>query len=79
MATSDLKKRVLEYVQEADEPLLQLMESLAQNYHKEALHESALTEDQWKLIDERWDAYPRGEGESYTWEEVKERARRAAK
>ena len=36
MATSDLKKRVLEYVQEADEPLLQLMETVAQNYNKEA-------------------------------------------
>ena len=45
MANSDLKQRVLEYVQEADEPLLQLMESLAQNYRKETSADLTLTED----------------------------------
>ena len=79
MASSDLKRRVLEYVKEADEPLLQLMESLAEKYHKKSMSDSNLTEEQWKLIDQRREAYLRGEGKTYSWEEVKDRARKAAK
>ena len=72
MATSDLKQRVLEYVQEADEPLLQLMEALAEDYLKKDPSDSALNEEQWQNIEKRWERHKTGESRSYTWNEVKE-------
>lgn len=69
----------MEYVQEADEPLLQLMESLIESYLNESNPDSALTEEQWKVIDERWERHLTGESKSFTWEEVKENIYKARK
>ena len=37
----------------------------------------SLTEDQYKVIDKRREAYLKGEGRSLTWEEVKQNALKA--
>ncbi len=34
----------------------------------------SLTEEQYKVIDKRREAYLKGEGKSYTWEQVKQNA-----
>ena len=76
MATSDLKRRVLDYVQEADEPLLQLMEALAEDYLKKD-PKSELTQAQWQEVEARWKRHKAGESRSYTWEEVQENIEKA--
>ena len=77
MATSDLKQKVLEYVQEADEPLLQLMEALAEDYLRKEPSDSVLSEEQWQNVAERWEKHQAGESNSYTWEEVKKNIKEA--
>lgn len=76
MATSDLKRRVLDYVQEADEPLLQLMEALAEDYLKKD-PKSELTQAQWQEVEARWKRHKGGESRSNTWEEVQENIEKA--
>ena len=41
--------------------------------------EDDLTEEHYNIVKERYEEYKRGEGKSYTWEEVREMARKAKK
>ncbi|MBK8498862.1 MAG: hypothetical protein IPL52_08600 [Flavobacteriales bacterium] len=38
-----------------------------------------LTDEHYSIVKERYEEYKRGEGKSYTWEEVREMARKAKK
>jgi len=42
------------------------------------VEEDGLTDEQYNIVQEREEAYKRGEGKSYTWEEVREMARALA-
>lgn len=66
---SDLKNKVLEYIDSADDRLLHLIQELAESYQK--LESIDLTDAQRDELDKRLERYKRGETEFYTWEETK--------
>ncbi|MDW5290856.1 addiction module protein [Formosa sp. PL04] len=78
MATIDLRNTVKEYVNSADVRLLKLMKALAESYQKDE-EELSLSENQYQIIDDRRKSHLKGESKSFTWEEVKDNARNAAK
>ncbi|HET8810266.1 MAG TPA: addiction module protein [Flavobacteriaceae bacterium] len=73
----DLRQNVLEHVNNADDRLLKLIKALAESYEEERFN--TVNEEHYKEVDRRREAYLKGEGESYTWEEVKEHARKLKK
>ncbi|MCF6348895.1 MAG: hypothetical protein L3J20_11440 [Flavobacteriaceae bacterium] len=75
MATLDLRKKVLTYINNADERLLKLVKALAESYQKDALEDFILSEEQYQMLDQRRQAHLKGESKSFTWKEVKQNAR----
>lgn len=73
MEAVELKNTVLKYVDEADERLLEMMLSLAENYEDKSL--SALTEADYKEIDQRRLDHLNEKSESYSWKEVRRNAK----
>ena len=78
MSTESLKLQLIErLLHTQDEGLLKKIASL---FKKEAdVEEDGLTDEQYNIVQERYEEYKRGEGKSYTWEEVRENARKAKK
>lgn len=76
----DLKQSVLEHVHNADDRLLKLIKALAESYEEEDAHFYTVNEERYeehyKEVDRRRKSYMEGKGKSYTWEEVKEHARK---
>lgn len=66
---SDLKNKVLEYIDSADDRLLHLIQELAESYQK--LESIDLTDAQKDELDKRLERYKRDETEFFTWEETK--------
>ncbi|CAH8282732.1 hypothetical protein EV196_101587 [Mariniflexile fucanivorans] len=79
MATLDLKKSVLKYIDEADERLLKLMKALAESYQEDSQEDFLLNEDDYYKLDKRRDLHLKGKSASNTWDEVKKNARNAAR
>jgi len=77
MSTIDLRKTVKQYINTADVRLLKMIKALAESYQSEE-HEFSLSKEQYKLIDKRREAHLKGESQSYTWEQVKQNARKAS-
>ena len=77
MATIDLRNTVQQYINTADVRLLKMIKALAESYQNDE-QELTLSEEQYKLIDKRREAHLKGESESFTWEQVKQNARKAA-
>ncbi len=77
METIALKKTVLKYVEEADERLLEMMLSLAENYENNA--SSVLSESDYQEMDNRRLNHLKEKSESYSWEEVQQRAKNSLK
>jgi len=77
MATIDLRNTVKEYIKTADVRLLKMMKALAKSYQNDE-EELALSKEQYQMIDKRREAHINGKSESFTWEQVKEKARKAA-
>lgn len=74
MSTESLKLQLIErLLRTTDEGLLKKVADLfrAEN------DEDGLTDEHYNIVKEREAAYKRGEGKSYTWEEVREMARKA--
>lgn len=78
MATLDLRKTVKQYVNTADIRLLKMIKALAESYQNDE-QELTLTKEQYELIDKRKEAHLKGESKSFTWEQVKQNARNAAR
>ncbi|MEO7080715.1 MAG: hypothetical protein ABIY71_04270 [Flavobacteriales bacterium] len=78
MSPESLKLQLIErLLRTQDEGLLKKIASL---FKKEAdVEEDGLTDEQYNIVQERYEEYKRGEGKSYTWEEVRENARKAKK
>ena len=76
MSTESLKLQLIErLLRTQDEGLLKKIASL---FKKEAeVEEDGLTDEQYNIVQERYEEYKRGDGKSYTWEEVREMARKA--
>jgi len=70
MSTESLKLQLIErLLRTQDESLLKKIASL---FKKEMdVEEDGLTDEQYNIVQEREEAYKRGEGKSYTWEEAK--------
>lgn len=64
--TIDLRKKVLAYINSADDKLLRMIEALAETYQSE----DELTIAQKNELDNRLERYARGETQFFTWEEV---------
>jgi len=76
MSTLNLKKSVLEYVNSADQRLLKMMKALAESYQND-VEEITLSDEQYLMIDKRREAHLKGDSKSFTWEQVKQNARKA--
>lgn len=63
-ASIELKNKVLEYIEEADDRLLRMIQALAESYREELpiTHKSEL--------DKRLERYSDGKTKFYSWEEV---------
>lgn len=78
MATLDLKKTVLNYVEDADERLLKLLKAEAESYQNDSSEDFTLSQKQYQVLDQRREAHLKGESKSYTWKQVKQNARNTA-
>ena len=71
MSTESLKLQLIErLLRTKDEGLLKKMADLFRS-EKDAVDEDGLTDEHYSIVKEREEAYKRGEGNSYTWEEAK--------
>lgn len=69
MSTESLKLQLIErLLHTQDEGLLKKIASL---FKKEDVEEDDHSDEQYNIVKEREEAYKRGEGNSYTWEEAK--------
>lgn len=75
MATMDLRNTVKEYMNTADIRLLKMVKALVESYQNDE-QELALSEEQYRLIDKRREIHLSGRSKSFTWEQVKQNARR---
>ena len=79
MSTESLKLQLIErLLRTTDEGLLKKVADLFRA-EKNGADEDGLTDEHYNIVKEREAAYKRGEGKSYTWEEVREMARKAKK
>lgn len=79
MSTDLLKLQLIErLLRTTDEGLLKKVADLFRTEKGEA-DDDGLTDEHYNIVKEREAAYKRGEGTSYTWEEVREMARKANK
>lgn len=74
MTTLDLRNTVKEYVNTADIRLLKMIKALAESYENDE-QELTLSEEHYRMIDERREAHLKGESKTFTWEQVKQNAR----
>lgn len=78
MSAESLKLQLIErLLRTTDEGLLKKVADLLRSEQSE--DEDGLTDGHYNIVKEREAAYKRGEGRSYTWEEVREMARKAKK
>ena len=74
---SELKNTVINYLENADEKLLKMIKALIESYEEES-EPPGLSEEQYKEIDRRREAYLEDPADSYTWEQVKESIQKAS-
>ncbi len=78
MSTESLKLQLIErLLRTTDEGLLKKVADLFRS--EPDVDEDGLTDEHYNIVKERYEEYKRGEGKSYTWEEVREMARKAKK
>jgi putative addiction module component (TIGR02574 family) len=65
----NLRNKVLDYISSADDRLLRMIQTLAENYQEK--EKSVLTKAQKDELDRRLERYERGETKFHTWEEAK--------
>ena len=70
----NLKSSVLKHVEKADDRLLEMMLSLAENYDKES---SVLSQAAYQEMLQRREDHLNEKSESYNWEQVQKRAKKA--
>lgn len=77
MSTESLKLELIERLLRTDDQ--SLLQKMADLFRSVQVDEDGLTDEQYNIVKERYEEYKRGEGRSYSWEEVREMARRAKK
>jgi len=73
MATVDLKKSVLTYIDHADERLLKMIKALVESYQEDQTYE--LTDAQKTLLDERIASHKANPDSGTSWDELKSELR----
>lgn len=71
-ATAELKIRIMEYIDSADERLLRMIQALAESYREGEIEEE-LPFTHKKELDKRIERYNSGQTHFYSWEEVLEK------
>lgn len=71
MATIDLKKSVLDYVETADERLLKMIKALVETY-QEGENYFEINQDHKEILDARLEDYRENPDNLLDWEEVKQ-------
>jgi len=78
MNTMELRHKLLQHINTADERLLRIVNAVFESYRESAVQEegeeieaSVLTADQKAELDIRRERHLSGESKSYSWEEVK--------
>lgn len=74
MTTTAIRKKVHQYVDEAEEKVLEVIYSMLKIYVDEG-EESMMSKEQKKEIDKRSKLYSQGKLKASSWEEVKNRTR----
>lgn len=73
MSTESLKLELIErLLRTTDKGLLQKVADL---FRSTQVDEDGLTDEHYNIVKERYEEYKRGEGKSYSWEEVREMVR----
>ncbi len=78
MEISELKNRVLDHIETADEQLLKLLNALAESYEFQE-KSSSLSKGQYEILEKRRKSHFAGESKSLTWEQTKKNARNGKK
>lgn len=73
--TIDIKKRIHEFIDHADERILRIFNAIITTEEVEP----TVPEFFYQELDKRRERHLKGESKSYTWEEVKTRARASVK
>ena len=73
--TIDIKKRIHEFIDHSDERILRIFNSIITTEEVEP----TVPEFFYQELDKRRERHLKGESKSYTWEEVKTRARASVK
>ena len=76
--TFDIRKKIHEFIDHADERILRIFNAIIASENQEKA-EPNLSETFYEELDKRKDRHLTGESASYTWSEVKERARESIK
>ncbi len=71
MSTTELKVKLHEKIEQGDERLLKMLYALIQEYYDT----EAIDDARKRLITAERERYLRGEGVSYSWEDVKKMAK----
>ena len=77
MRVATLRKKVHQYLDDADEKVLEVVYQMMKRYSAESI-ESNLTDEQKEELERRTELYLQGKIKTVPWEDVKKRARKAA-
>lgn len=77
-STAQIRKTIHSFIDKADERILRIFKGIIDAEEQEENH---LSVPEWfyEELDKRRDAHVSGKSKTYTWEEVKERAKSALK
>lgn len=73
----DIRKRIHEFIDIADERILRIFKGIIDAEEEE--NNYSVPDSHYDVINERREKYIKGESKSYTWEEVQEKAKSALK
>ncbi|HCR74904.1 MAG TPA: addiction module family protein [Chryseobacterium sp.] len=76
-STVDIRKRIHEFIDSADERILRIFKGIIDAEEEEDNY--SVPDSHYDVINERREKYIKGESKSYTWEEVQEKAKSALK
>lgn len=76
--TIDLKKKIHEFIDQADERILKIISAII-NVEKNDEEAQTVPDSFYEQLNKRRERHLKGESKSYTWDEVKTRARAALK
>jgi hypothetical protein len=76
-STVDIRKRIHEFIDIADERILRIINSIIDAEEEDDNY--SVPNSHYDVVNERREKYISGEIKSYTWDEVKEKAKSALK